>query len=805
MRRLKITSANPISTTPPSTSIASSIPPNAPGATASLRISVDDARTDALATPPLPVPAQRADYTKPDGIPRFDGHTYRADAATYSTNRFYPTEAARISNTGNWRSQHYVVVEFNPLQYNGATRQLIFHRRIRVEITLTYPRGRSPQTLGGAVNEGAFEQVFQRAFANYSTARNWRARGAPARAPRTPRYSGGEWYKIALNDDGIYKVTCAQLQAQGLNVATLNPATLQLYKQNSELAINVVGSTLSTTCGANNYFEFWGVRATSKYTTTNVYWLTHGAASGKRMASDDGSLAATIPSVFTDTQRFEQNLIYRSASPWQEADHWLWTSLYNQITSALTLTFQIDSQRLAVGAPYSAALTINYAGFVDTTKYSVPTYHTLFYVNDHYIGEDVWSHLNFNTPTIPFDPAFLLAGANDLRIEAIGTGVLSRIDVDSFDVAYNATHTAISDTLRFTQATTGTFKYHIGNFSAATLKAYDITDPFNVARFPNIITAAVGPTFTLAFSDTFNTAREYIALMQAQIKSPVKITKDGFANLSAASNGADYIALAPSAFLTGAQPLMNLRAAQGLRVKLIDIQDVYDEYADGVADANAIRDFLADAYANWQLPAPSYVLLIGDATQDPRNYCTALAPCVGSEPLVSLPTQIPTLLNIVDPWIAETASDNRFVAFNAPTNTVPFLALGRLPVNTTSELSAVVNKILANEQNPPKGSWRGALTFLTDNAYSEYGVADTAGNFWNYSDSVVSNPQLVPITFDAQRIYYNPCTNWISYTWCALPYTPPYTNVTAVRDAFFTAFNIGRLIINYVEIGRAHV
>ncbi|MBI5652674.1 MAG: hypothetical protein HZC40_19850 [Chloroflexi bacterium] len=773
-----------------------------PGAQASLRIIADDARTDALATPPLPVPTQRVDYTKPDGVPRFDGHTYRADAATYSANRFYPAESARISNTGDWRSQHYIVVEFNPLQYNGATRQIIFHRRIRVEITLTYPRGQSPQTLGGAVDEGAFEPVFQRAFANYSTARNWRTRGLPSRPPRAPRYSGGEWYKIALNDDGIYKVTCADLQAQGLDPAALNPATLQLYKQNTELAINVIGSTWNTTCGANNYFEFWGVRASTKYTTTNVYWLTHSAATGKRMASDDGVGASTIPGVFTDTQHFEQNLAYLSTAPWQEADHWTWASVYNYTTSAITLPFQINSNRLASGAPYSAALTINLAGFVDTTKFSIPIYRAPLYVNNYYIGEATWNHQLYSTPTFTFDQAFLLAGANDLRVEGIGTGVFSRIDVNYFDVAYNATHTAITDTLRFRQAITGTFNYQIGNFSAVTIKAFDITDPLNVARYPNVITAAIGPTFTLAFSDTLTTAREYIALTQSQIKSPIQITKDVFANLSATSNGADYIAIAPSAFLTGAQPLMNLRAGQGLRVKLVDVQDVYDEFSDGVADAIALRDFLAYAYANWQAPAPTYAVLIGDGTFDPRNYCSTQKPCPAiPDPIISQPIQIPTLLNVVDPWLAETASDNRFVAFNAPTNTVPFLALGRLPVNTTSELSAVVNKILANEQTPPTGGWRGALTFLTDNAFTETGVPDSAGNFWNYSDSVASNPQLVPFTFNTQRIYYNPCTNWIAYPWCGLSYSPPYTNVTAVRDAFFTAFNSGRLIINYVGHG----
>ena len=66
------------------------------------------------------------------------------------------------------------------------------------------------------------------------------------------------------------------------------------------------------------------------------------------------------------------------------------------------------------------------------------------------------------------------------------------------------------------------------------------------------------------------------------------------------------------------QPLLDRRAAQGLRVAKVDIQDVYDEFSAGLVYPPAIRDFLSHAYHHWNGAAqpPKYVLLVGDGHYD---------------------------------------------------------------------------------------------------------------------------------------------------------------------------------------------
>jgi hypothetical protein len=138
------------------------------------------------------------------------------------------------------------------------------------------------------------------------------------------------------------------------------------------------------------------------------------------------------------------------------------------------------------------------------------------------------------------------------------------------------------------------------------------------------------------------------------------------------ANGADYLIITHQDFYTAVQPLANDRASRGLRVKMVKVQDVYDEFNFGLLDPQAIRDFLAYAYHNWQPPAPTFVLLVGDGTFDPLNYLGDLRP-----------EFIPPYLADVDYWIGETAADNRYVSVSGD-DFLPDMALGRLPVNTPS-------------------------------------------------------------------------------------------------------------------------
>jgi hypothetical protein len=149
-------------------------------------------------------------------------------------------------------------------------------------------------------------------------------------------------------------------------------------------------------------------------------------------------------------------------------------------------------------------------------------------------------------------------------------------------------------------------------------------------------------------------------------------------------------------FFPALQPLVSLRAGQGHRVALVDIEDVYDEFSYGNKTPQAIKDFLAYATANWQT-RPGFVLLAADASYDPKNHLG-----FGDSDIV--PTKL------IDTELMETASDDSLADFNA--DGLADLAVGRLPVRTAREAAALAAKIVSYEQTARP---EGALLVVDDN------------------------------------------------------------------------------------------
>jgi hypothetical protein len=136
--------------------------------------------------------------------------------------------------------------------------------------------------------------------------------------------------------------------------------------------------------------------------------------------------------------------------------------------------------------------------------------------------------------------------------------------------------------------------------------------------------------------------------------------------------------------------LTTLREKQGLSVALVDVEDIYDEFSYGQKTPLAIRDFLAFAKTSWtKKRVPRFVLLAGDASLDPKNY-------FGLGDFDRVPTKL------VDTQLMETASDDWFVDFNA--DTLPELAVGRLPARNLEEIDRMVTKIINYETSPPAES-----------------------------------------------------------------------------------------------------
>ena len=115
------------------------------------------------------------------------------------------------------------------------------------------------------------------------------------------------------------------------------------------------------------------------------------------------------------------------------------------------------------------------------------------------------------------------------------------------------------------------------------------------------------------------------------------------------------------------------------------LQSVYDAYDGGRATTHALQSFIAHVHATGFGNPPSAVLLVGDATYDPRGNLGVASRQV-----------IPTRLVAPETLIA--ASDDALV--DVDQDGWPDLAIGRLPVATTTELAAVVDKLVNFDPGP---------------------------------------------------------------------------------------------------------
>jgi len=220
-----------------------------------------------------------------------------------------------------------------------------------------------------------------------------------------------------------------------------------------------------------------------------------------------------------------------------------------------------------------------------------------------------------------------------------------------------------------------------------------------------------------------------------------------------AGNGADLVIISHPDFLQAAAELAAHRAQEGLKVAVVNVDDIYDEFSFGEKDPAAIRSFLKNASEKWEM-APRYVVLLGDASFDPRNY-------LGKGDYDFVPTHIApnnTLKTADDDWFVDLSGDGR-----------PDIALGRLPVRTPEAAETVVGKIIGYDMASP-GGWADKVELVADRGED--------GGF-DFEKAVAGLKALVPSNLTAQEILIGEVGNDVA------------------RQQILDAFNEGRLVINY--------
>jgi hypothetical protein len=406
-----------------------------------------------------------------------------------------------------------------------------------------------------------------------------------------------------------------------------------------------------------------------------------------------------------------------------------------------------------------------------------PDHRTQFLMNGTLIQDQTWDGYTRYRLEAPVAQSALTEGVNSLTMNVIRQPALmvDTIYFDWFEIDYGRRFQAQGDQLYFSGVPTGTWQYQVGNLLTQTVEIYDVTNPLSPTWVLTPAVTSGSGTCTATFEITQTLGAQYFVAGATGVQSPQRLTRYVPPDLGSA-NGADYIIITHSDFYTASQTLANYRAGQGLRVKVIDVQDLYNQFNDGIFHSIAIKEFLRYAYANWQPPAPLYVVLVGDGHWNFKHNIYSQS---GST-YTYTPIYMPPHLVWVDPWQGEVDSSSQLAAI-VGNDILPDLYIGRIPVNSMAELNAVISKTIAYEQSGAQ-DWQRRALFVADN------TPDAAGDFVTASEAAIA---YVPGALQVDRIYLD--------NYCDTPSSSP---CPAANYAITNTLNqTGSLLMNYIGHG----
>ena len=643
----------------------------------------------------------------------------RPDPAIYGVDSPYPAQVVQVGPEQWQRGRRFLRVQVFPFQVNPQQGQLLYHPAVRVTITLT-PRSVS---------------------------------AAPA-APslRTPAQVDGA-LRIRTGERGLYRLTYAELQAAGVPLATANPATFALSYRGEPVAIQVTGAA-DGRFDPSDLVIFYATPYQGRYMVNNLYQFTYGGAAGLRMATRQVTPAAGDPLVnaMQRTVHAEDNLYYYSD---YQADHWFYRNLYASASfPVVSGTYPITSVPSVQALGDTATVRINlYSGSGQKsnpnpppTTLPDPRQSVLAHFNTHELGLYQWEGSIPYTITVTIPVDWINGVSDTITLEAalsqLPGSMAYWFSPNWFELSYNTALRPYQDRL-FVEALVNAAgqraRVHTTGWSAQSVAVYDVRSSAHPVHVLTTQATTLSGAWDVDFWDEWAMGAaqpSYFLATPAAFRAPLAIEVDAPSTLVAADNQADYIAIVHASLADAVQPLLTRRAAQGLRVKLVDVQDIYDEFSGGLTDPEAIRSFLSYAYHHWNQggPPPTYVLLVGDGHYDFKNYLNS-----------TLPNLIPPYLVDVDPTLGETAADNRYACVDGPADVLPDMHLGRISARTPADVAAYVNKVIAYESATP-GDWQQRSVFVADNE------ADPAGNFHAMSDDIRLG--WLPVIYEDVPVYF---------------------------------------------------
>lgn len=621
----------------------------------------------------------------------------------------------------------------------------------------------------------------------------------------------GDWYRFYVEKSGVYKVSKSFLNDLGLDT-NVDPRTIKIYGNGgrmvplnnsieypSDLEENAIAFIGEEDGQFNNddYILFYaeGVDNWSRengthnnlYSDRSYYYVTASGGQGKRIAAmgqPDG--APTLTATSFDEYLFHEKDLVSVARLGRK-----WHGESFNVNNSQEFEFTVpDIETSPVSIKVSAA-----ANSANATSMSVKANgqslgsFSFLPLGDHHgaeekdftgsfnpAGEDITITLTYNNNGTPGSNAWLDYIIIEAKRRLQGNGKQFRFRVNAAD-----------DNM-------GVIQYQFTEASGIK-EVWDITDIYNVTKVVN-----EGGSNQFSFKSAMGEIRQYITVVPSDYYSPQRESRARVANQNLKgkifdnANGQfqdiDYIIVTPANLNAAAEKLANLHRTQnGLNVKVVNLENIYEEFSSGKQDIGAIRNLVKYVYynASSEDKRVKYVNLFGDASFDFKDR-------------IPNNTNIVPILHAYDPngsihnysSVTTFVSDDFYGLMDPGEGTMVGyqgldLAVGRMLVSTPRQAEEMVNKVEEYLDQKSYGKWRNEYIMVTD---------DLDGNG---SLEFVPEMEALEDSINLSKPFIN--TRKIHTDAYVQEATAGGQRYPVAKEEFMRAINYGALVINYLGHG----
>lgn len=616
----------------------------------------------------------------------------------------------------------------------------------------------------------------------------------------------GNWYRFYVEQTGVHRLSKSFLNNLGVS-SNVDPQTIKIYGQGgrmlplenavpypfdlTENAIRFVGEQ-DGSMDNDDYILFYAVGPSgfnqesnthnNIFTDKAYYYVNVSSGPGKRIAAYTEPLGNpdTTINTFHEYQFHEVDEfnIARLGRRW----------FGDRFDFDNEKSFEFDFPRIISSEPVRLKVFAAAAGEVSTSMQ--------VNVNGQVVANFVFDPIN--DPILGYGASFnnfINNGSQNMSVNITydnggNPASLGYLDYISLEAVSNLSFDGEQFGFQNNDVAqlSGIGEYVISNASNIA-EVWDVTDIFNVSAIANTDSDA-----SMSFKANLGELRKYAAVVPSDYYDPKRESNSTLANQNIKGTilqddqgqfqNLDYLIVAREDMLVQAERLAQInRDINGLTVKVLPLQLIYNEFSSGNPDVGAIRNLVKYIYDNVANPEEKikYLCLFGDSSYDYKD-------------------RISNNTNIVPSWhsydsfnLAQSfVSDDFFGMMDLneggmATSDKLDIAVGRILADTPQRAKELVDKIEDYYNTESYGSWRTNFITISDDV-DESWEAILQGTTDNIGDTVTADKPFINVTKIHSDAFQQEST-------------AGGERYPDVNKAIFDAMEVGALVVNYFGHG----